>query len=268
MRQTLESLKDEPTQATSILVMGPPLSGKTRSLITYMRWLRTRPTLNTRPVWYFDLSGARESFTNLAIKEGFDKDITVFTYRRQGGDRIDRAAKSNFSADVGLEIINDINSLYDPLDSKGQPKDISTYPSTLIIDDTTNLSEAIMEFAVAMSGTKGGELGASMSHYGHYANKMQEIRKSIKSLPLIFILLSHDNFADDGTIVPYLLGRVLPPVWAKDFSIVLYTRVELRGEKSVFLWQTRPSEKLRSAGTRFREDLPQLVEQDFAKVLA
>lgn len=253
------------TSPTSIFIMGPPLTGKTRSLITLARWLQKQPHTKDRPIWYMDLSNASQSFLSLAVKEGFFN-IEVFTYPRQQGDKIDPGAKTAHNSEPFMGLLKDINSLYDmkPTDPK--------FPSCIILDDLTNLSEIVMEFVVAMSGSAGGVLGESQAHYGLYASKMTEIRKSLDGLPLITVFLGHDNIIKDdlsgGTmIVPYLKGRVLPPTWCKDFTVVLYTCVEMKDGRPSYQWQTRPDARLRSAGTRFKEDLPARVEQDFKLVL-
>lgn len=256
---------------TSIFIMGPPLTGKTRSLITLVRWLQARPSSRDRPVWYMDLSNASQSFLGLAVKENF-LHIEVFTYERKGGDKISPEAKTAHNSEPFMGLLKDINRLYDMLSSEGKPLKPEEFPSCIILDDTTNLCEIVMEFCVAMSGTKGGELGESQSHYGLYAAKMKEIRKSLDGLPIIWVMLGHDEIILDtvtgGTaIVPYLLGKVLPPVWCKDFTVVLYTGVETKNGESFYFWQTRPDARLRSAGTRFKENLPACVEQDFRLVL-
>jgi len=270
MQRTLapELISDSPS---SIFIMGPPLTGKTRSLITLMRWLQTQPTKAGRPIWYLDLSAASASFLKLALLEGY-RHIEVFTYDRTKGDRIQVGHKTGHNQEPFEELMRDINRLYDMLGPDGKPTSPTDFPSTIIIDDLTNLSEMVMEFVVAMSGSAGGMLGESQAHYGFYAGKMTEIRKSLDGLPILTVMLGHDNIIKDdlsgGTqIVPYLKGKVLPPVWTKDFTVVLYTGVETKDGKPWYYWQTRPDSRLRSAGTRFRENLPAKVDQDFSLVL-
>jgi len=180
------------------------------------------------------------------------------------------------------DYITELNEYFDRLDNRtGTFREKAI--GAIINDSITGLTDIFEDFVFSTRQREIGEEGPKAISFNDWrllAEKVMEAYKSCKSLPCYSVFTAHVETrqqiipgvpAQGGRAgiepiathkvydVPLVTGQLRDRI-AKDFGVVLYTTPDYK-------WRTRPSEQLRSAGSRGRYELPPEVGQDFAEVL-
>jgi len=253
----------------AILVFGPPITGKTYSLWTLVRWLKQN---NLGKLHLFDLDRKCESLVRKLDKEKLLDYLLVYQYTPP--DKLGSGATQPGSKDLFVAFQNDYNKYWDNVEpNTGAWK--STYtdpPGAIFIDSLTRFQEIVMDYIISSLGRPLGAPNTdARADYGKQMQKVMEAVQSLKSLPCITGWLAHDQMEKDeilGKIVvlPNVTGKKLPSMLAKEFNCVLYSVVQQVADKATYKWQVSPQGWVQSAGVTSRDDLPVFVEQDYAKV--
>lgn len=260
----------------SVLVYGPPITGKTYSLWTLVRYLKQQ---NLGKLHLFDFDGKCESLVKKLEKEGLLDRLLVYKYTEP--DKVQTEARNvSYSKDRFLAFQKDFNTYWDNVDPKtGSWKEsykeaCSDFPGAIFGDSLTKYQDIVKEYVVAMLGRDIGSAGTdARADYGKIMEKLKETIQSFKSLPCISGWLAHDSTERDeliGKIIvqPNVIGKKLPSELAREFNCVLYscTQPGASGAKAEFKWQVSPGNWVISAGITSRDDLPQFVNQDYGEL--
>lgn len=267
MRDNLDTFASKSKRGT-ILIFGPPKTGKSYALYSLLK-------MGLKPGWVFDFDYGLDPLINQARRAGMKgDDIIRFTYGPKGGDRVGKSElrPRGQGKEVFLNWLNDFNSLFDMLNQDFEWKDASNAPAWIAFDSITTFMEIILDFVLEMGGH---DLNApktdARADYGKQMGKIQEIAKSCATLPCLTIFNCHEKNVENeqGQIVrtdPMITGQ-LSGHFAKDFGVVLHTKTVGMGDNTKYKWETKPMGFVRTAGSRFRDDLKAEVDQDFALVL-
>lgn len=255
----------------SILLFGPPFTGKTRSLWTLAAYLKSR---NLGKLRLYDLDLKCESLVEKCRKEDLLDQLEVVRLGVRddltGGTGRFGMNKSYFEA-----FQQDINSLHKQVDfATGKWKTTFQPPGAVILDSLSAYCDIAMQWVL---GTLGHQLNAEKTDarddYGRAMSKIMETIKSVKSLPCITGWIAHAELMQsglDGKIVrlPVVTGRKLAPQLAKEFNYTIYCPPPIKVDnRDTYRWQVRGGENgVESAGTTGRDDLPTFIEPDFRKV--
>lgn len=282
MRENIQTILGKLRRGT-VLNYGPSKTGKTRSLITLIRYLKSVGLPYNGRV--FDCDYGIDPLVNLLYKEPDMKpdDVIIYRYGPAGGDRVgeDTRRPREQGKKMFQDFLRDFNSLYDMYDSAHDcwRPNAENPPAWIAIDTLTSLQDWIFDFIVQMRGgkepgTPGGPDGRQV--YGTQMEKVVEIIKSSLALPLYAVWNMHEKkiyretLNADGSksevldsIEPLVTGKSLPGQLPKDFSVVLYSQAS--GDK--YWWKTKGDGLIKTAGTRFHEGLPLQIAQDYKLVL-
>lgn len=262
----------------SILLIGPPKTGKTYSLAT-LRNVLVKRKLPTK-IAFFDMDDdGSETFLRLARAGGWIEDVELHRFDSPN-KRIKVAIQPNRTTNPAMEFIGEFNALFDRIDNRTGTWSRDPI-GAVVIDSVTGLQDRFEDFVFSTRQREIGEDGQRAITFNDWrllAEKIIETYQCAKSLPCYFVLTAHVELRQEvikganasGTDaqttgkmyeVPFVTG-VLRDRIAKDFSVVLYSTPD-------FKWVTRPSEsaRIRSAGTRGKDNLPAIVNQDFSLVL-
>lgn len=256
-------------QRKAILVFGPPITGKTYSLWTLVKWLKEH---NMGKLHLFDMDHKCESLVRKLDKEKLLEYLVVYQYSPT--DKVGSGATQPGSKDLFVGWQTDFNKYWDQVDpSTGAWKtSYKDAPGAIFIDSLTRFQEVVMEYIIATLGRPLGSPNTdARADYGKQMSKVMETVQSLKSLPCITGWLAHDQIERDeiiGKIVvlPNVTGKKLPSMLAKEFNCVLYSVVQQADNKVSYKWQVVPQGWVQSAGVTSRDDLPMFVDQDYSKV--
>lgn len=287
-RMTLDTYEPAPNL---IGEFGPPKVGKTENMAT-LALVKPVPYL---PIWLHDWDQGSEPFIRkLKLLEQQKKiaplkndDVVVFRYNPKGGARVGEGLHPGHQGgkNAWLDFLVNFNSLYDYVDPQNphQFKTATTrdglrLPRLVAIDSMSTLQDQLLDFVLAMRGV---ELGDAKVHggelYGKQMAKVQELLDSARALPTTFLFIFHEKLLDLQVRVQgddarslgetirgmAVTGQMMHTI-SKDFGTVLYA--VKNGDK--YQWQTRSGPNyVRTVGTRTREELPPLIDQDFSLVL-
>lgn len=261
----------------TILNVGPPFSGKTRSLWTLVAYLKEK---NLGPLHIIDLDQKVESLI-VALREEpealrLDLINYIAVHRLAAKDRVESGArKVDNNKEPFLDFQKQFNSFHDQIDiNTGQWK-AGFECGAVFIDSLSKYNEICQEYIAAEVGHDfGAKETDARNDYSKLMNKVRQTVESLKSLPCITGWLAHDQLVQsevDGKIVllPNVAGKnTLAPSLAKEFNVVVFsTRQEEKGKDSKYMWQVRPEGWVRSAGVTSKSNLPTFVEQDYRKIL-
>lgn len=254
----------------TILIIGPPITGKTYSLWTLVRWLKQN---NLGPLHLHDLDDKCESLVLKCQKEGLLDHLLVYRYIMP--DKVTKEpARQPGNRDLWLSFEREFNIYHDNLDPRsGKWKEsYKEAPGAIILDSLSKYDEMTLEYVVAVSGHDIGAQGTdARNDFGASIKKVQETVKSLKSLPCITGWMAHESIMQDAqgkvTILPNVTGKKFPSQLAKEFNIVLFSLTETKGDKVEYKWQTAPKDWVRSAGVTSRVGLPMFIDQDYSLVL-
>lgn len=270
MKTTLAEYQTKSRRGT-ILNYGPSKTGKTYCLATLIK-------LGLIPIWTFDFDHGVDPLIRQAKKLGCkDDDIVVFHYLPLGGDKIGKTQLRPRAQgqEIYLNFMADVNKLYDFVNSEtGEWAEKAPFrlPAVIVIDGWTTLQEILLDFVLTMEGH---DLGAPGTHggadHGKAMNKTVEIIECIRGLPLLSIHNAHEvldknELTSETRCDPKFTGQ-LAQIIAGRFGVVLYSKNKKVGENVQFKWLTRPDGYIKTAGTRFQDDLPLEIDQDYKLVL-
>lgn len=260
---TLADLVPDLGKKTAIGVMGPGKSGKTRALSTLLPY---------GPMALFDWDNGCDPLIRVAKEMGFKDDyVTVYRYLPQGGDKIGPGPRRPTLQGCQMfeDFMSDVNRYYDNLDPRtnkwkeGLPQ--SQTPFSMIVDSMSPYQDAVLDFVLQKVGH---ELGASGTHGGaDYDLQMKKIVETIecfKGLPVVSVFNFHEQSKTDAvsgqlSVEPLVTGKLSGKI-STMFGVVVYTRPGRQ-------WLTEPQGFVRTAGSRFVDNLPPLIPQDFGYLL-
>lgn len=266
----------------SILLYGPPFSGKTRSLFSLWKLL---PKLGYPPrVDFYDLDRNADSFLRAMTVAGAPADsVRVFRYG-QGGDRVDPGAGTPLSRGEFDNFLRDYNSLWDYIDPATGKWNLAKCekagwqpPGAVVVDSASSLLAMILEFVCALEGKQLNAPGTDgRAFYGKQMGKIVEIISSLKKLPIVFVMTAHETLEKDENTQalrcdPSFTGKLAAGI-AKHFTVCLYSTTQPgKGPDGSqrYVWLTQPKGYVVTSGTRFRDagELGLYVDQDFEHVL-
>lgn len=259
----------------SILLFGPPFSGKTEGLATLWDVL---PTLGyPQVVDFFDLDLNADSFLRkMRAKNAPPDAVRVYRYGATG-DKVGEGIESPLNRGEFGTFLQDWNRLWDRIDPATggwlDLKDGWRPPGLVVFDSASSLQAMIIEYVCAIEGkplNAPGTHGAAF--YGKQMGKVVELIGSAKKLPVVFAMTAHEVMEKDEItgavrIDPKFTGKLAADI-AKYFTVCLYTTTE-GVEPKKYVWLTKPHGFVQTSGTRYKEgnELPLKVEQDFRLVL-
>ena len=258
------------TAIRTILLYGPPFTGKTYSLWTLVKYLKKK---GLGPLHLHDLDGKVESLVRKCEKEGLLDHLVVI--RQTLPDRVTADARRQAaSKDLWLMFEKDFNVYHDNMDARtGGWKESykAEAPGAIIIDSLTAYNDIVLEYVIAMVGHDIGAPGTdARNDFGKAMEKMKETVKSLKSLPCITGWIAHETLQQDAvgniTLFPNITGNLRGQL-AKLFNCVLYSTTESKGDKTEYKWQVAPKNWVRSAGVTSRDDLGTFIDQNFEIIL-
>lgn len=259
---------------TLVLLFGPPKTGKTRSLVTLLKFLRSKGAKG--PLWLFDIDDGAASLINAAKAQGFKgDDIFVYSYRPKGGDKIGpgMTRPRGQGRDIYMEMIKDFNTLWDNVDpSTGQWKAGFNGPCVIAFDSASGWQDVFLDFILVSVGHDLGAPGTdARSDFGKAMQKTVECIQSCRGLPCVSVWTAHERLdkneiTSEIRIDPHFTGLLAATI-AKEFGVVLYSTTKTVGQDTQYVWYTKPSGFVKTAGTRHHEGLAREVAQDYALVL-
>jgi len=124
---------------------------------------------------------------------------------------------------------------------KADPK---CQPKTIIVDSMTRLYGAIMDFTLA-SNNKSLESAPTQPDYGIAMRFTIKFIEALIMMQKNLVVICHEDSKENETtgivkIVPSLTGK-LAGIIPSYFDYVLHATVKGRGDKTSYLWHTRPS---------------------------
>ena len=263
MKLTLQDLKGEQKLYSSVLVYGPPKTGKTRSCSTAKR-----------PIWYWDLNRGVEPLVRVAKTEGWkEDDLVVYRYLPPGGDKVALTVNRPRGRDVYLEVMKDFNVLYDHMDLKTNKwKENLPFrpPATIVFDGIEDFQEIVLDFVLNVAGHELGDKKTdARDDYGNAMDKVEECIVSTQGLPCDSIWITHESVMQDETTGqirsdPYIVGKKLPQRIGRHFGAVLYSSFKAPDK---YVWYVKPQGYVKVAGSRGREFKEGEVNQNFKDVL-
>ena len=246
---------------------GPPMAGKTYSLITLIE-------AGYYPLHLHDFDGKCQSLLRVAKEKGLLDKIVVFRYSSPVGDRVKDSEYPGRHGGTFLDFLKVHNAYYDNIDIKtGQWKDPTIAPLAIAYDTLTTFSSIALEFVLA---SVGHDLGAkntdARSDYGKQMAKILEAVRSSKALPCITVWNAHEKFDKDELLgktrcEPLATGQ-LSSYLAREFNAVLYSQVVGSAASKTgarYEWLTKPQGWITQAGST-ESDLPIVIPQDWGLV--
>lgn len=261
----------------SILIVGPPFTGKTRSLWTLIAYLKKH---NLGPLHVVDLDQKIEALVAALQDEMEARRDHLLDYlvvhRIQVKPKLTSAAtKVTASRDMFEAMKATINEFENKIDINTGKWKQGFECGAVIIDSLSKFNEITRNWVAESLGHDfGAEKTDARNDYTIVMNKVKQTIDGLKMLPCITGWIAHIQLVQSGAEgklmqLPSVDGKnTLAPALAKEFNCVLYStgRKKKEHEKSDYVWQVQPGGQIPSAGTTARSDLPMYVEQDFRKV--
>lgn len=272
---------------SSIANIGRPKTGKTQSLRTMHDYLIRKKLPRRIEFFDWDEDGA-DTIIRIAKQERWNLDPTdpkcdlaVYRYNLRG-TRLTNQDVRNRSKIPIEQFIQEFNGLYDDLDPKTGYWKEGKERGCVVLDSITALNERYFDFVLQMNHKEVGgtlESGANISfnEWTKVKEKMVEAIRGAKGLPCFSVCNFHEAFEQEeipgpkpgdakttgrNIWTPAITGDLRITI-QKEFSVVIHSRaVDDR-----YFWITRPTEEIRSVGSRNRDLLPETVLQDFANIL-
>ena len=239
---------------SSFILIGPPFSGKTRSL----------GTLPDRTILF---SWELEGYQSLRVpmqtclslrdfwKEGKPIEKVLVVDYASKPDSIGEKKEVLLSPSGMLSFIRDANSLPD------HGKDYEN----LGIDSLSPFAKECLDLVIALNGRNSPQI----QDYRDAIGKVKEILFKLQGLQKNFVLLAHfqaekDEITGRSRQVPQVWGKDLPQDILKWFSTVLQSQALSNGKGGTdYSWKTKPEGLVESLGSRLVDDLPATIPQDF-----
>jgi hypothetical protein len=277
---------------TSFAIVGPPKTGKTRSLATLHK-LRNRPWVQGTKLYVYDFDRGCQPLIRIAEQEGWAEEVRIVRFDRASGNRLSNQASKPTGTDRFLEFMNHVNHFYDMLEPDGttwSPNYLDEAPYALVVDSATTFKDIVLEFTLGTRNKVLGGVGVDgRAEFGAQMEKLIECVRSMVSLPCFTVWLFHQQLSM-GTVrmpaqpkggraidpqitgviaaLPVITGQLAFTIGA-EFGAILYTNVEsISTNERKYQWCTSPDGAyIQSAGTRLKEGLPLYIDQDFDLVV-
>ena len=263
--------------AISVLLIGEPKTGKTRTLETLpggtVLFSFDRGGWHTLDASYDPPNAkARKRLKRLQFAKTFkewvsdpntklaEDEILILEYNISDPIGLQQYVRSDTT--LFLAFANDFNELWYKraiCESKGI--------CAVCVDSLTTLKNPVLEFVMAINA----RVIATMQDWGQAISKVLEVIDSAKGAGFDFILTCHIQAEKDE-----LTGRVkeLPLIYGKGLPKEILTRfddiflmVSERGPSGMtYSWATVPEGLLSGVGTRSFDDLPGRIEPNFTKL--
>lgn len=244
---TQTSLKLEP----AVLLMGPPGTGKTFSIVTLLEaglevfMIITEPNgleslldaiekknLSLEKLHYRVITPARPDFDSLIKMATIVSlsDQTTLSALKPGSER----AKAQW-----IDLLKTLNNFVDERTGKAYGSVNKLGPDcAVVIDSLSGLN------LMAMDITIGDKVTAHQGEWGIAMNLLEKLLITLtSSLTSTFVLVSHteremDEITGASQIMVSSLGRKLAPKIPRFFSEIVLTHVQSDGDRRTFLWST------------------------------
>lgn len=261
----------------TILVIGPPFSGKTYSLWTLVAYLKQH---NLGKFHYLDLDHKVESLIYALTHESEAIKLDLINYivvrRLAAKPRIAGKGVSKITASKDLfeDMSKQVNEYENQIDINTGKWKTDFDCGAFFIDSLSRFNEIVQEFVVATIGHDIGEKSTdARNDYVMIMNKVKQAVVGMKMLPCITGWIAHDQLIKselDGKIIliPSVAGKdTLAPSLPKEFNCVLVSTTQKDGDKIKYVWQVQPGGWVRSAGVTSKSGLPMYVPQDYRQIL-
>jgi AAA domain-containing protein len=264
-------------QFGSIAIVGAPKTGKTQSLATLHAFLVRHKLCPRMAIFDLDEDGA-EPLIRIANKEGWINDLEVYRYNVRGSRIANKELPDRVRAPTE-SFINEFSSLYDRIDSRTGGWSEGKALGAVIIDSMTALNERWFDFVLAIRRKEVGGEGNQAITFNEWTmvkSKLLETVRSAKALPCYSVFIFHEILLQEevsgpkpgdtkttGNMlwVPKVTGDLTTTI-QKEFSAVVHSR---GGD---WKWITRPTDRIRSVGSRSKAEMPAEVGQDFENILS
>lgn len=243
----------------NICIVGPPKTGKTRSLDTLVG---TTVVFSSDPGGYEALRRPFKLVTpgsGRLCQELEGADCVVVDYCQLQKDlslAMTREARAPYGQTAWAAFVPDINSAL-----------TCAHCQNIVIDGLTGMSDMILNAVIVMNrATNKGNLQAN---YGDAIEKVKEVVNICAGSKKNFVLLCHTTLEKDelsGRLVerPLVYGRKLPDELLAMFSTIFRTDVKTGPNNSPdYGWLTNPTGLLETVGSRSKDGLPSRIAQDF-----
>lgn len=242
----------------NICIVGPPKTGKTRSLDT----LKGKTViLSSDPDGYealrrpFKLAEPGSAAALCALLSA--QECVVVDYcaiQRQVSSPMTREARAPHGSAQWRLFVPDVNAALQCPDCEN-----------IVIDGLTGLSDMVLNAVVVLN--KAVNKNNLQAHYGDAIEKIKEIVGVCCASAKNFVLLAHTALEKDelsGRLVerPLVYGRKLPDELLAMFSTVFRTNVRDKD----YGWLTSPTGLMETIGSRSTDALPARIAQDYAVV--
>lgn len=275
--------------AKSVLLIGPPGSGKTVALETLPGgvvdfnfdpggWRSLdRPPITSEERALIVAGKKRGRLPKkilhsptlrewLAVKENHlnPDEILVLDYEARL-NTIQIGKSVAFDNKIFMESATDINELDKPI---SQGRGICH----IALDSLTWLQWCVLEAIVLFRGpTQSGYMGTDQDVYGKAIEKMKEIIDTCCHLPFDFILTSHiQSDKDDvtGKIKEEIsiYGKKLPELIASMIDDIYYCQEDMSSGSAKYVWSAHSQGFLKAMRTRNFDNLPLTFEANFSKL--
>jgi nitrogen fixation protein len=262
-------------QFGSIAIVGAPKTGKTQSLATLHAFLVRHKLCPRMAIFDLDEDGA-EPLIRIANKEGWIGDLEVYRYNVRG-NRIANKELPDRTRIPTETFINEFSGLYDRIDSRTGNWFEGKGLGAVIVDSMTALNERWFDFVLTIRHKEvGGEdkQAITFNEWTMVKSKILETVRSGKALPCYSVYIFHEILMQEevsgpkatdikttGNLlwVPKVTGDLTTTI-QKEFSTVVHTTTGWK-------WITRPTDRIRSVGSRSKAEMPAEVPQDFENIL-
>lgn len=240
----------------SFLIIGPPLTGKTRSL----------GTLPGRTILFnWELEGQLalrvpyvtcQSLRTFWSEEKPIERVVVVDYLVRPGS-ISEGKEVTLDRNLFLNFIRDANTT---------PEHLADFEN-IAFDSLSRFAAEALDFIIALNGRNSPQI----QDYRDAIKKIMEVLFRLQGIGKTLVMLAHfqserDEITGQGRRVPQVWGTNLPTEVLKWFSTILQSASVPDGKGGTnYLWKTKPEGLVESLGGRppFADNLPATISQDF-----
>jgi hypothetical protein len=243
--------------SSSILIVGPPLTGKTRSL----------DTLPGKTIHFnFELEGY------LSMRKPYVVVPNLLSFWPWKGPEL------VVVVDCAVNLPNQIGEGQEPTADSSRfirfIKDCNTLPEHLgefdniSLDSFAQFATAALNFIVALNGRAMPQI----QDYLKGLLKIKEILYRLQSLKKNLVVIAHfqtekDEITGRGRQVPQVWGKDLPQEIIKWMSTTFQALATPDGKGgTLYRWNTKPEGLVESLGSRVWDNLPKFIDQSFEKL--
>ena len=262
----------------NIALIGRPKTGKTYSLKTLHDYLIRKNLPRKLVIFDWDEDGS-STLVRIAQKENWLQDLEIYRYNLRGS-RLSIQDHRNRTKMPIEQFIQEFNGLFDDLDPKTGQWIPGKERGAVIIDSMTALNERYFDYVLVMNHKEVGGRDTAAISYNEWTKtkeKMVEAVRGGKALPCYSVCCFHEALEQEevpgptaqdtkttgrNIWTPAITGDLRVTI-QKEFSIVVHSRAI----DSSYQWLVKPSEEVRSVGSRLRDFDKPIISQDFANIL-